>query len=169
MRTALVAAAVSAVVAATSATAATIVITSKNIKDGTIQTRDISAKAKRTLKGKIGPRGSAGQAGQQGPRGHRSAHRRLTKRMSPHGCCGPARNRDAGDVDGADYRKPRGFETDAPAPRALSKGLQDRELPRTPGNGGASQTGSSRRVESNKGASASGGNNRAGLFGLILP
>ena len=73
MRTALVAAAVSAVVAATSATAATIVIRSKNIKDGTIQTRDISAKAKRALKGKVGPRGPAGQAGQQGPRGPSTA------------------------------------------------------------------------------------------------
>jgi hypothetical protein len=73
MRTALVAAAVSAVVAATTATAATIVITSKNIKDGTIQTRDISAKAKRALKGKVGPRGPAGQAGQQGARGPSTA------------------------------------------------------------------------------------------------
>ena len=73
MRSALVAAAVSAVVAATSATAATIVITSKNIKDGTIQTRDISRKAKRALKGKVGPRGPAGQAGQQGPRGPSTA------------------------------------------------------------------------------------------------
>jgi hypothetical protein len=45
MKTALIAAIVSAVVAAASGTAATIVVTSKNIKDGTIQTVDISAKA----------------------------------------------------------------------------------------------------------------------------
>ena len=71
MKTALIAAAVSAVVAAASGTAATIV-TSKNIKDGTIQTVDISAKAKHALKGNRGPRGMtgpAGTAGTQGPAG----------------------------------------------------------------------------------------------------
>jgi hypothetical protein len=47
MKSALVAAVVSAVIAGTTATAATIVVTSKNIKNGTIQTVDISDKAKR--------------------------------------------------------------------------------------------------------------------------
>ena len=51
MRNAVIAAVVAAVVAAASGTAATIVVTSKNIKNGTIQTVDISAKAKRALKG----------------------------------------------------------------------------------------------------------------------
>ncbi len=78
MRTALIAAIVSAVVAAGSATAATILVTSKNIQNGTIQTVDISAKAKKALKGNRGPQGPAGQdgfdgahgpPGQQGPQG----------------------------------------------------------------------------------------------------
>jgi hypothetical protein len=69
MKTALIAAVVSAVVAAASATAATIIVTSKNIKDGTIQTIDISAKAKRALKGNRGPRGPQGPSGPAGSQG----------------------------------------------------------------------------------------------------
>jgi hypothetical protein len=78
MKNALIAAVVAAVVAAASATAATIVVTSANIKNGTIQAVDISAKAKRSLKGTRGPRGapglrglqgSVGAAGSQGPAG----------------------------------------------------------------------------------------------------
>jgi hypothetical protein len=84
MKSAIIAAAVAAVVAAASSTAATIVVTSKNIKNGTIQTVDISAKAKRALKGNrglrgfqgapgvqgaSGPQGPAGQIGPPGPRG----------------------------------------------------------------------------------------------------
>jgi hypothetical protein len=67
MKNALIAAVVAAIVAAASGTAATIVVTSKNIKNGTIQTVDISAKAKRALKGNRGPRGRPGQQGQPGP------------------------------------------------------------------------------------------------------
>lgn len=66
MKAALIAAIVAAFVAAASATATTIVVTSKNIKNGTIQTVDISAKAKRALKGNRGPRGLVGI---RGPRG----------------------------------------------------------------------------------------------------
>ena len=69
MKTALIAAVVSAVVAVASGTAATIVVTSKNIKNGTIQTVDISAKAKRALKGNRGPRGLAGPRGATGAQG----------------------------------------------------------------------------------------------------
>jgi hypothetical protein len=72
LKNALIAAMVAAVVAAASGTAATIVVTSKNIKNGTIQTVDISAKAKRALKGKRGPtglRGGQGLPGAQGPPG----------------------------------------------------------------------------------------------------
>jgi hypothetical protein len=69
MKSALIAAVVSAVIASTTATAATIVVTSKNIKNGTIQTVDISAKAKRALKGNRGPRGFTGAQGPQGPQG----------------------------------------------------------------------------------------------------
>jgi Collagen triple helix repeat (20 copies) len=61
-------------VGATASTAA-VIVTSKNIKDGTIQTVDISAKAKRALKGNrgpagpVGPRGATGAAGPAGPAG----------------------------------------------------------------------------------------------------
>jgi Collagen triple helix repeat (20 copies) len=56
-------------VAVASGTAATIVVTSKNIKNGTIQTVDLSAKAKRALKGNRGPRGFSGAPGVPGPQG----------------------------------------------------------------------------------------------------
>jgi Collagen triple helix repeat (20 copies) len=72
MKAALIAAVVAAIVAAASGTAATIVVTSKNIKNGTIQTVDISAKAQRALAGKRGPigrRGAQGTPGAQGPQG----------------------------------------------------------------------------------------------------
>jgi Collagen triple helix repeat (20 copies) len=69
MKSALIAAIVAAVVAAASSTAATIVVTSKNIKNGTIQTVDISAKAKRALRGNRGPRGTQGPVGAQGAPG----------------------------------------------------------------------------------------------------
>lgn len=74
MKSALVAAVVAAVVAAASGTAATIVVTSKNIKNGTIQAVDISAKAKRALKGNRGPRGLAGAPGQPGAQGPAGAN-----------------------------------------------------------------------------------------------
>ena len=69
MKNALIAAVVAAVVAAASSTAATIIVTSKNIKDGTIQTVDISAKTKLALKGNRGPRGFQGAAGTAGAAG----------------------------------------------------------------------------------------------------
>ena len=69
VRNALIAAAVAAVVAAASSTAATIVVTSKNIKNGTIQTIDLSAGAKRALKGQRGPAGPPGATGVAGPAG----------------------------------------------------------------------------------------------------
>jgi Collagen triple helix repeat (20 copies) len=73
MKAAIIAAIVSAVVASATATAATMVVTSKNIKDGTIQTVDISAKAKRALKGNRGPRGLDGPLGLPGADGERGA------------------------------------------------------------------------------------------------
>ena len=66
MKTALIAAVVSAAVAVASSTAATIVVTSKNIKNGTIQLVDISPKAKKALRGQRGPRGPEGPEGPQG-------------------------------------------------------------------------------------------------------
>jgi hypothetical protein len=64
---------VAALVSAASATAA-FVVTSASIKNGTIQMADISAKAKRALKGNRGPRGFTGEAGPQGPAGPRYAY-----------------------------------------------------------------------------------------------
>jgi hypothetical protein len=69
MKSALIAAVVSAIVAAASGTAATIVVTSKHIKNGTIQTVDLSAKAQRSLRGNRGARGAAGLRGPVGPPG----------------------------------------------------------------------------------------------------
>jgi hypothetical protein len=71
MRAAIIAAIIATLVAATSATAA-FVVTSRNIKNGTIQMVDISAKAKRALKGNrgpVGPRGAQGPVGAQGTAG----------------------------------------------------------------------------------------------------
>lgn len=68
MKAALIAGIVASLVAAATATAA-FVVTSKNIKNGTIQTVDISAKAKRALKGNRGPRGFTGAAGLRGVTG----------------------------------------------------------------------------------------------------
>jgi hypothetical protein len=85
MKAAIIATIVSAALASATATAATIVVTSKNIKNGTIQTVDISAKAKRALKGRRGPQGeigadgAPGATGPQGPRGL----------MGPQGSPGP--------------------------------------------------------------------------------
>jgi hypothetical protein len=69
MKNAMIAAVVAAVVAAASGTAATILVTSKSIKNGTIQTVDISAKAKRALKGNRGLPGAQGSTGPVGPTG----------------------------------------------------------------------------------------------------
>src|ERR671925_635685 len=59
MRTAAIAGIVALLVSASSATAA-LVITSRNIKNGTIQLVDISAKAKKAMRGQRGPRGPQG-------------------------------------------------------------------------------------------------------------
>jgi hypothetical protein len=71
MKSAIIAGIVAMLISAASATAA-FVVTSKNIKNGTIQTIDLSAKAKRALKGNRGPRGAQGPLGlpgAQGPQG----------------------------------------------------------------------------------------------------
>jgi hypothetical protein len=82
MRSALIAGVVAAVVAATSSTAATLVITSKNIKNGTIEAVDISTKAKRALKGNRGPAGPQGAPGALGAQGNPGA-------PGPPGVAGP--------------------------------------------------------------------------------
>jgi hypothetical protein len=59
MKSAIIAGVVAMLVSSASATAA-FVVTSKSIKNGTIQTVDLSAKAKKALKGRVGARGPAG-------------------------------------------------------------------------------------------------------------
>jgi hypothetical protein len=66
MRTAIVVAVVALITAGTTSAAYQLVITSKQIKNGTIQPVDLSATTKRTMRG---AQGLAGPAGPQGPRG----------------------------------------------------------------------------------------------------
>jgi hypothetical protein len=68
MKSAIIAGVVAMLVSSASATAA-FVVTSKNIKNGTIQTVDLSAKARKALKGTAGRAGARGPAGPQGPPG----------------------------------------------------------------------------------------------------
>ena len=60
---------VALVVAMSGSAVAASLITSKQIKDGTIQTKDISKSARTALKGGKGPAGPQGVAGPQGPAG----------------------------------------------------------------------------------------------------
>src|SRR4051812_21882251 len=53
--------------------AAASIITSKQIKDGTISTKDLSKKTISALKGKIGKTGPQGAQGPQGPQGAKGA------------------------------------------------------------------------------------------------
>jgi hypothetical protein len=70
MKGAIIAAVVAAIVSATTATATTsIVITGAQIKDGTVQAKDLSAKARRSLRGQRGPRGLTGAQGPTGATG----------------------------------------------------------------------------------------------------
>jgi hypothetical protein len=62
--------AIVAVLSVTSTAAAThALITSKDIKNGTIQPVDLSPAAKKAMRGKAGPQGPAGPTGLQGPAG----------------------------------------------------------------------------------------------------
>jgi hypothetical protein len=68
LKAVLAAAIVAVLISATSATAA-FVVTSANIKNGTIKLADISPGAKRALRGQRGPRGFTGAPGVQGAQG----------------------------------------------------------------------------------------------------
>jgi hypothetical protein len=61
------------VMATTGSAVAASLITSKQIKDGTISTKDLSKKTVKALKGKAGPAGLAGPAGPAGPKGDAGA------------------------------------------------------------------------------------------------
>jgi hypothetical protein len=70
MKTAIIAGIVSAVVASTTATAATMaLITGAQIKNGSVELVDLSAAAKRSLRGNRGLRGPAGSPGPAGAPG----------------------------------------------------------------------------------------------------
>jgi hypothetical protein len=70
---------VSAIVAGTASAGVTTLITSKQIKDGTIQLRDLSPSATQQLHGRAGqegaagPKGDTGATGPQGPKGDTGA------------------------------------------------------------------------------------------------
>jgi hypothetical protein len=114
MKTALIAAIVAAVVAAASGTAATIVVTSKNIKNGTIQTVDISAKAKRALKGNRGPRGLRGLAGAQGVQG-------IPGLQGPPGAAGAKGDKgDGSDAYATEFCSPEAFTSCTGTPIEVS-------------------------------------------------
>lgn len=77
---------VAVVLAGTGSAVAASAITSAQIKDGTIQAKDISAKAKKSLKGKAGPAGPAGAGGTKGADGAKGA----TGATGPAGATGAA-------------------------------------------------------------------------------
>lgn len=66
---AIAAVALTALICTAATAGAASLITSAQIKNGTIQTRDLSSSAKRTLKGNAGTRGATGQRGPAGPAG----------------------------------------------------------------------------------------------------
>jgi hypothetical protein len=69
MRTAIVVVVVALVTVGSTSAAYKVIITSKDIKNGTIQPIDLSAKAKRTLRGTRGQNGEVGPPGAQGIQG----------------------------------------------------------------------------------------------------
>src|SRR5687768_2800470 len=69
MRTAFIILAVALVTASSTTAAVKLTITSKDIKNGTIQPVDLSGKTKRSMRGARGTRGPAGPPGLQGPQG----------------------------------------------------------------------------------------------------
>jgi hypothetical protein len=83
MRAAIISAVVAVLISAASSTAA-FVVTSANIKNGTIQPVDLSVKTKRVLKGNRGPRGFAGPPGIQGPPGMPGVSPSYTNAYSAH-------------------------------------------------------------------------------------
>jgi hypothetical protein len=81
------------VFATTGSAAAVSMITSKQIKDGTIQTKDISKKARTALKGKTGAPGAQGAQGPQGAKGDSGA-------AGPKGDTGAKGDAGAAGADG---------------------------------------------------------------------
>src|SRR3954452_25284200 len=84
----MVVAVVALLVALSGSAVAASLITGKQIKDGTIQTKDLAKTARASLKGKAGPAGPAGLAGPIGPAGPKG----------DTGAAGPATVAGPGDV-----------------------------------------------------------------------
>lgn len=101
---------VSAIVAASASAGVTTFITSKQIKDGTIQLRDLSASAMNGLHGQAGAQGVPGPQGPAGPKGDTGA----TGAPGPQGPAGPKGDKgDPGESSGmyvarATYALPAG-------------------------------------------------------------
>jgi hypothetical protein len=100
VRTAIIAAIVSMLVSAASASAA-FVVTSKNIKNGTIQLVDINSRAKAGLRGQRGARGIPGSQGIPGAQG-------IPGTPGPPGPPGPAATSLWAVVNGTDGTLARG-------------------------------------------------------------
>jgi hypothetical protein len=88
MRAAIIAAIVATLVSAASATAA-FVVTSANIKNGTIQLVDLNDKTRQALRGRRGPRGFSGYEGLSGPQGPRGPSPTFTTAYSDHATVPP--------------------------------------------------------------------------------
>jgi hypothetical protein len=88
MRAAIIAAIVATLVSAASATAA-FVVTSANIKNGTIQLVDLNDKTKQALRGRRGPRGFTGYEGLSGPQGPAGITPTYTNAYSDHATVPP--------------------------------------------------------------------------------
>jgi collagen triple helix repeat protein len=89
------------------------VITSKQIKDGTIQTKDLSKKALKALKGKIGATGATGAPGPAGPQGPQGAQgvqglKGDTGARGPSDVYSAADDTGAGDFDSISVTVPEG-------------------------------------------------------------
>jgi hypothetical protein len=88
MRAAIIAAIVATLVSSASATAA-FVVTSANIKNGTIQLVDLNGKTKQALKGRRGPRGFEGLEGPRGEQGPPGVTPTYTNAYSNHATAAP--------------------------------------------------------------------------------
>jgi len=85
------------VMASTGSAVAASLITSKQIKDGTIQTKDLSKKAQKALRGKTGPAGLQGAPGPTGPQGALGPE----GPQGQKGETGPSTGAAGGDLTGA--------------------------------------------------------------------